>query len=175
MSETARDQELFARLDELGIGHETLHHDAVFTVEEAQAVRGELAGAHIKNLFLRDKKKNLFLVTALEASPVDLKGLRHLIGASGNLSFGNADLLMEVLGVIPGSVSPLCVFNDGDRRVRVVLDKGILDYDTVHAHPLRNDRTTALSTQDLLAFLTAEGYEPQIIDFAAAALEAQAG
>ena len=175
MSETTRDQDLFARLKELGIAHETVSHQAVFTVEEAQAVRGDSNGAHIKNLFLRDKKKNLFLVTALETSPVDLKQLRHMIGASGNLSFGNAELLMEVLGVVPGSVSPLCIFNDAGRRVHLVLDKAVLDHETVHAHPLRNDMTTALGSQDLLAFLKAEGYEPQIVDFAAAALEAEAG
>ncbi|RED51527.1 prolyl-tRNA synthetase associated domain-containing protein [Aestuariispira insulae] len=174
MSGTERDQDLYRRLDELDLDHDTISHAPVFTVEEAQAIREGQVGAHIKNLFLRDKKKNLFLVTALETSQVDLKQLRHLIGASGNLSFGNADLLMEVLGVIPGSVSPLCVFNDQERRVHVVLDKGILDHETVHAHPLRNDKTTAIGTQDLLAFLKAEGYEPQILDFAAAALEAQA-
>ena len=171
MTANTRDEELLSKLDALGIQYETVSHEPVFTVEESQALCSDLPGIHIKNLFLRDKKKNLFLVTVQEDTQVDLKALRKQIGASGNLSFGNAGLLMEVLGVIPGAVTPLAVFNDADARVKVVLDKDIMSAELLQAHPLRNDRTTAMKPDDLLAFLAAQGYEPQIVDFASQALE----
>ena len=89
------DEDLFAKLDAMGIEHRTVEHEAAYTVDQAQHLRGELEGAHIKNLFLRDKKKNIWLVTVLEEREVDLKQLRGVLGAKGNLSFGSPDLLME--------------------------------------------------------------------------------
>ena len=159
------DAELFAKLDALGIAHETVAHEPAFTVNDAQHLRGELEGAHIKNLFLRDKKKNIWLVTVLEERDVDLKQLRGALGAKGNLSFGSPELLMECLGVIPGSVTPLGVVNDREGRVSVVLDKGILDHDLANVHPLRNDRTTQIASRDLLKLLEAENHPPTVLDF----------
>ncbi len=157
--------ELFDKLDALGLDHQTHQHDAVFTVEESRSLRGVLPGAHIKNLFLRDKKKNIWLVTALEDRQIDLKALRRQLGAKGNLSFGNAELLMDVLGVTPGSVTPFGVINDQSGRATVVLDKKILGHDLVNAHPLRNDQTTAIAPGDLLRFLDALAHPPIITDF----------
>lgn len=159
------DKELYDRLAELGIDYQTTEHPALFTVEESKALRGVLAGAHIKNLFLRDKKKRLWLATVLEDRKVDLKALKKRLGAQASLSFGDPELLMEVLGVIPGAVTPFGVFNDTEKRVTVVLDSGLFDHDVVNCHPLRNDRTTTLSGDGLKAFLRAEGYEPVMIDF----------
>jgi len=156
---------LFRRLDALGIAHETHHHPPVFTVEEAKALRGTLPGAHVKNLFLRDKKKRIWLVTALEEREIDLKALKRRLGAQGNLSFGAADLLYEVLGVQPGSVTPFGILNDRAGRATVVLDKGTLEQGPVNAHPLRNDMTTTVSPDGLLRFLEAEGHPPEVIDF----------
>ncbi|MCG8548309.1 MAG: prolyl-tRNA synthetase associated domain-containing protein [Alphaproteobacteria bacterium] len=156
---------LFQRLDALGIAQTTHRHDPVFTVEESQALRGVLPGGHVKNLFLRDKKKRIWLVTALEDRQIDLKALRRWLGASGSLSFGNPELLMEVLGVAPGAVTPFGVINDRDGRASVILDKGLLETDPVNAHPLRNDMTTAVSPDGLLRFLEAEAHAPEIIDF----------
>ena len=156
---------LFQRLDALDIAYTTHEHDPVFTVEESQSLRGVLPGGHVKNLFLRDKKKRIWLVTALEDRSIDLKALRRRLGASGSLSFGSAELLMEVLGVTPGAVTPFGVINDCDRRASVILDKGLLATDPVNAHPLRNDMTTAVSPDGLLRFLEAEGHAPEIIDF----------
>lgn len=164
---TKTDSDLYARLEALGLKWTTTEHEAVFTVEESQALRGRLEGAHIKNLFLRDRKKRLWLCTVLEDRDVDLKALRKRLGAQGSLSFGAPDLLMEVLGVIPGAVTPFGVINDTDRRVTVVLDEGLFAEDLVNAHPLRNDRTTTLPGADLLRFLEAEGYTPLRIDFGA--------
>lgn len=158
---------LFARLDALGIEHVTHRHPPVFTVEEAKALRGTLPGSHVKNLFLRDKKKRIWLVTALEERAIDLKALKRRLGAQGSLSFGSADLLFEVLGVQPGAVTPFGVLNDAQRRATMVLDRGTLDRDPVNVHPLRNDMTTAVSPDGLLRFLEAEGHPPEIVDFGA--------
>ena len=159
------DAALFARLDELGRGHRTVEHPALYTVEQSRELRGDLPGAHIKNLFLRDKKRRMWLVTVLEDREMDLKALRQRIGAQGNLSFGNADLLMEHLGVIPGAVTPFAVINDRAGNVTMVLDKALLEIDPVNAHPLRNDRTTAIAPGDLARFLEAEGHAPMVLDF----------
>ncbi len=159
------DAGLCARLDELGLAHETVEHEALYTVEQSRALRGDLAGAHIKNLFLRDKKRRMWLITVLEDREMDLKALRHRIGARGNLSFGNAELLMQHLGVIPGAVTPFSVINDRAGNVTMVLDKALLEIDPVNAHPLRNDRTTAIAPQDLAGFLEAENHAPLVLDF----------
>lgn len=155
---------LFRRLDELGIAHPTVQHPAVFTVEEAKALRGQLAGAHVKNLFLRNKKGDaMWLVVALEDRAIDLKALGETIGA-GRVSFCSADRLMAHLGVIPGAVTPLALINDRAAVVRVVIDAGLLDRGPVNVHPLVNTMTTALAPADLLAFVAACGHQPEILD-----------
>ena len=159
------ENELLARLDALGVSHETHSHSPAFTVDESQALRGVLPGAHVKNLFLRDKKKRYWLVTAAEDCVIDLKALRKHIGATGSLSFGAPDALMIMLGVTPGSVTPFGVINDRDGKVSVVLDQTLLKGDIVNAHPLRNDRTTALHPDGLMRFLKAENHPPRIVNF----------
>ncbi len=156
---------LFARLEALGVEYTLHRHPPAFTVSEAQALRGTLPGGHVKNLFLRDKKKNFWLVTVLEDRQVDLKALRHMLAARGNLSFGNPELLMAMLGVLPGSVTPFGIINDRDGAVSVILDKGVLAQDPVNAHPLRNDMTIAVTPAGLMRFLSAEDHQPTIIDF----------
>jgi Ala-tRNA(Pro) deacylase len=156
--------QLFARLDALGIAHKTVEHPPVFTVEEAKALRGELPGAHIKNLFLRNKKEEMWLVVALEDRAIDLKRLGDVLGA-GRLSFGSADRLKRTLGVEPGSVTPLALANDEAKLVRLALDRGIAGGGPVNAHPLVNTMTTALAPEDLLRFFAATGHEPRWLDF----------
>ena len=95
----ASPDDLFAYLDRLGIVHPTVTHPAVFTVEEAQTLRGQVPGAHTKNLFLKDKKDALYLVVALEEAAIELKSLHRRLGASGRFSFGSAELVRETLGV----------------------------------------------------------------------------
>jgi Ala-tRNA(Pro) deacylase len=157
-------QQLFARLDQLGIAHRTVEHPPVFTVEEAKALRGNLPGHHIKNLFLRNKKEEMWLVVALEDRAIDLKRLGDALGA-GRLSFGSADRLKRYLGVEPGSVTPLSLVNDEARAVRLVLDRGVADGGPVNAHPLVNTMTTALAPADLLRFFEATGHTPRWLDF----------
>lgn len=158
----SRDQ-LMDRLAALGIETETMDHPAVYTVEEAKALRGDLPGAHSKNLFLKDKKGRLWLVVALEDRNVDLKALRKTIGAS-TLSFGKPDVLMDALGIEPGSVTPFAAINDDDGRVTVVLDAGLLAAEPLNFHPLVNTATTRISADDLLEFLRHTGHEPLIIE-----------
>ncbi|HWT98245.1 MAG TPA: prolyl-tRNA synthetase associated domain-containing protein [Terriglobales bacterium] len=155
-------EQLLARLAELGIAHKTVDHDAVFTVEEAKALRGELPGGHIKNLFLRNKKEEMWLVVAEEDKRIDLKALGELLGA-GKLSFGSPDRLMTYLGVLPGAVTPFSIINDKGGKVKVVLDQDLLEKNPVNCHPLVNTKTTAISPQDLLRFLEAEGHKPQVM------------
>lgn len=162
----ASEADLFRTLAGLGIETETVRHPPVFTVEESKALRGDLGGAHTKNLFLKDKKGRLWLVVALEDRAVDLKDLRRRIGAA-TLSFGRPDLLVEVLGVEPGSVTPLAVINDTAGRVQVVLDAGLLDHGRLNFHPLTNEATTAISVDGLMTLLRATGHEPAIIDVSA--------
>lgn len=161
----ATPEELLARLDALGISHRTYSHPPLHTVEQSKALRGDLSGSHIKNLFLRDKKRQLWLVTVLEDRAVDLKSLRQRLGAKGNLSFGSAELLADALGVSPGAVTPFALINDHEGRVRFVLDRGVLAEAPVNAHPLTNEATTSIEPDDLLRFAEACGHAPQILDF----------
>jgi Ala-tRNA(Pro) deacylase len=154
---------LFAGFDALAIAHKTYTHSPVFTVDEAKLLRGSLPGGHCKSLFLKDKKGGLWLVVALEECRVDLKALADAIGAP-RFSFGSADLLYEMLGVRPGSVTPYAAINDTAGRVRVVLQRAMLAHDPLNYHPLQNDRTTAVSPADLVRFLEACGHQPLIAD-----------
>jgi Ala-tRNA(Pro) deacylase len=154
--------QLLAYLDELGIPHKTVSHPPVFTVEQAKKLRGEVPGAHTKNLFLRDKKNAVYLVTALEGTTVDLKALHRLLGASGRFSFASSDLLRELLGVEPGSVTPFGVINDTEPRVTVVLDPAMMEFETLNFHPLVNTMTTSIARDDLVKFLESTGHRPRI-------------
>ena len=157
-------QQLFDRLDALGLAHRTVEHEPVFTVEQAKEHRGVLPGHHIKNLFLRNKKEEMWLVVALEDRAIDLKRLGEVLGA-GRFSFGSAERLKRTLGVEPGSVTPLALINDEAHAVRLVLDRGMADGSAVNAHPLVNTMTTALTSADLLRFFEATGHTPHWLDF----------
>jgi Ala-tRNA(Pro) deacylase len=157
----ATSTDLLQHLERLGIPTETVEHPAVFTVDEAKALRGELPGAHSKNLFLKDKKSRFWLVVALEDRAIDLKALRKSIGAA-QLSFGKPEALMEKLGIEPGSVTPFSVINDADQSVTVVLDEEMLTREPLNFHPLVNTATTQISADGLLAFLRDCGHDPII-------------
>lgn len=150
----------FALLHALGIPHETHAHVPVFTVEQARAARVRHDGVHTKNLFVRNKKGTMWLVTLPEDAGVDLKALGARLGA-GHLSFASPERLRTHLGVEPGSVSPLAAVTDRAGAVTVAVAGDVLDATVVHAHPLTNDRTTALSGADLTRYLVATGHPPQ--------------
>ena len=159
----ATPDELFAALDRLSIAHPTVSHPPLFTVEQSRSLRGAIPGGHTKNLFLRDKKGTLFLVTALEDTAIDLKSLHRRLGATGRFSFGSAELMRETLGVEPGAVTPFGAINDKAGRIRVVLDAELMTFATINAHPLVNTMTTSIARTDLLKFLEATGHQPRII------------
>ena len=159
----ATEQDLLSRLDALGIEHTTHRHPAVFTVEEARAHCGHLPGRHCKNLFLKDKKGVLWLVVARDDASISMKHLDKQIG-SARLSFGKPDLLLEVLGVIPGAVTPFALINDADQRVNVVLDAKMMASDLVNYHPLTNEATVALTPEALVTFIRACGHEPAVLE-----------
>ncbi len=162
--------ELFARLDALRIAHRTVEHPPLFTVEESKRLRGDIPGAHTKNLFLKCKKGSLWLLVALESTPIEMKRLHGVIG-SGRLSFGRPELLREVLGVEAGSVTPFALINDREQRVSVLLDEAILACDPVNFHPLENTATTALSSAGLRAFIDSCGHRPRVLRFSAGGAE----
>ena len=168
----ATPDELFAYLERLAIPHSTIQHPALFTVEQSQALRGRIPGAHTKNLFLKDKKGALFLVTALEDAAIELRSLHNRVGAKGRFSFGSADFMRETLGVERGAVTPLGALNDLHGRVTVVLDAALMHYDIINAHPLVNTMTTSIARDDLVRFLNATGHPPQVVALAGPAAEA---
>jgi Ala-tRNA(Pro) deacylase len=157
----ATPDQLFAFLDGLRIAHKTVTHPPLFTVEQSRALRGQIPGGHTKNLFLRDKKNALFLVVAEEDAVIELKSLHHKLGA-GRFSFGAPNLLREVLGVEPGSVTAFGALNDTAGRVTVVIDRALMDHAIVNCHPLTNTMTTTIGRDDLIRFLEATGHSPRV-------------
>ena len=157
-------KELFGYLGELGIDTSTVEHPPLFTVAQSRELRGEIRGGHTKNLFLKDKKGQLYLVIADEEAVIDMKTLHKVIG-SARLSFGRAELLETVLGVSPGSVTPFGVsINDREGAVTVVLDRSLLAHERLNFHPLENTATTTIHRDDLITFLKETHHAPIIID-----------
>ena len=156
-------EDLLAYLAALSIDTSTVEHPPLRTVEESQAMRGEIPGGHTKNLFVKDKTSRLFLLVLGEETEVDLKRVHEKIGAQGRVSFGSAELLQAVWGVEPGAVTPFGAVNDREGRVCVVLDKAMMGHERLNFHPLVNTRTTGLASADLVKFLRATGHEPLIV------------
>ena len=163
----ATPEQLLEYLGRMGIATQTHEHAPAFTVEQARDLRGAISGGHTKNLFLRDRRNNLFLLITLEDARIDLKTVHLIIGAQGRVSFGSAELLVEVWGVQPGSVTPFGAINDREARVKVVLDAAMMTFERLNFHPLINTRTTSISSADLLRFLHATDHEPLVAGIAA--------
>ena len=155
---------LFETLDKLGIVHETHEHEAVFTVEQGAEIKANLPGGHTKNLFLKDKAGALFLICALGDTQIPVNKLHKHLDCK-RLSFGKPDLMLETLGVTPGSVTFFAVMNDQEQRVQLVLDKALFAYDIINFHPLENTATTAFKSADMEAFARDTGHKPIIMDF----------
>jgi Ala-tRNA(Pro) deacylase len=157
------EQELFAFIEQLGIEVSTVTHPPLFTVAESQALRGDIPGAHTKNLFLKDRKDRFFLVTCGEEADVDLKRIHEIIGAAGRVSFAKSEALMRHLGVAPGAVTAFGLINDAEGAVKFVLDAALMQHPVINAHPLTNEATTSIAPGDLLAFARATGHEPFVL------------
>ncbi|MBV2144989.1 prolyl-tRNA synthetase associated domain-containing protein [Falsochrobactrum sp. TDYN1] len=156
-------QELHDYLRDLDIEVRTVEHPPLFTVADSQGLRGEITGGHTKNLFLKDKKDNFFLVTVEEEAVVDLKSIHHIIGAASRVSFGKPEKLFEYLGVIPGAVTVFGAVNDKEHNVEIILDAGLMQHDIINGHPLTNEATTSIARGDLMRFLEATGHKPRIL------------
>lgn len=153
---------LMERLTAAAISFSRHEHPPLRTVEDSKAFRGEMEGTHVKNLYLRDRKKRNFLVVAQEDRDIDLKTLPDKIG-SDRLSFGSADRLFEFLGVRPGAVSPFTLINDPEHHVTVALDASLLEAETLFFHPLVNDLTLGVTAEGLRSFLAMSGHDPLVI------------
>lgn len=173
-----RPEDLLARLDNLQISYRLHHHEPVFTVAEGLAMERDMPGIHCRNLFLRDKKKAMFLVSAANETKIDLKKLERLIG-SDRLSFGSPERLWTHLGVRPGSVCPYAIANDGPGDgagvVSMILDAHMMQGDIVNFHPLINTMTIGVAPDDLVKFIRTTGHEPRIIDLSPAAPDEEKG
>ena len=155
-----------AWLEGNGIDHVTLDHPAVFRVGEGDDFKARLPGAHTKNLFLKDKKDRLWLISARQDTEIDLTRLHRVIG-SDRLSFGSAELMVETLGVTPGSVTAFALINDTDKRLTFVVDRRLWEAERVNFHPLTNTATTGVDQAGFRRFLEAIGIAPLVVDFAA--------
>ena len=153
---------LMATLDDAGITYSVHEHPPLRTVEDSKAFRGRMDGTHVKNLYLRDKKKKSHLIVAQEDRDLDLKALPAMIG-SDRLSFGSADRLFEFLGVRPGAVSPFTLINDSEHRVKLSIDASLMEADMLFFHPLVNDLTLGINPDALRRFFQITGHDPQII------------
>ncbi len=160
-------EELMAFLEGLGIRTTTVDHPPLFTVQDSQALRGEIPGGHTKNLFLKDKKDNVFLLTVDEHAEVDLKQIHTRIGGSGRVSFGKPELLMELLGVKPGAVTIFGLINDTGRKVTAFIDAGLMENEIVNGHPLTNEATTSIRRDDLIRFVEATGHAANVLKLTA--------
>jgi Ala-tRNA(Pro) deacylase len=160
----ATPEDLFAYLDALGIAHATVWHEPMFTVEQSAALKAGMPGAHTKNLFLKDGDGQLVLIAAEAHNALRLNQLHKLIGTR-RLSFGPAELMGEVLGVVPGSVTAFALMNDGGARVRFLVDAVLAAAETVNFHPLVNTGTTAISRGGFRRFVEATGHTFEVVDF----------
>ena len=158
---------LAAAFAALGIAPQTVDHRAVHTVAEAQELRGTIAGLHTKNLFLKDKGGRYFLVTLPEDASVDLKRIHGAIGGKGRVSFGSVAALGTMLGVLPGSVTPLALINDDAGAVTCVFHPALAAAEVINVHPLRNTATVSLYRADLFALLVQAGHPPHVVELPA--------
>jgi Ala-tRNA(Pro) deacylase len=156
---------LFRYLNELNIQYSTIEHEPIFKVEDSALLKNNMAGANTKNLFLKDKKGQLFLICAVSDTKINVNKLHHTLGCK-RLSFGKPEVLNNALGVTPGSVTLFSIINDKNLEVTLVIDKSLLNYDIVNFHPLLNDATTAISNKDMIKFAKSTKHEPLIVDFA---------
>jgi Ala-tRNA(Pro) deacylase len=162
--------DLIAFFDAHGIDHDTLDHPAVFRVGEGEGIKDGVPGAHTKNLFLKDAKGRLWLVSAKDDTAIDLKRL-HIVIGSARLSFGAAELMEATLGVTPGSVTAFALINNArEGGVTFVLDRRLAEAERVNFHPMVNTATTGVSAEGFRRFLAALGVTPIVVDFAAMAV-----
>jgi Ala-tRNA(Pro) deacylase len=156
-AEQAAARQVYDALRALGIEYEVFEHPPVFTADEAAIHWRDIAGAPVKNLFLRNKKgdRHYLVILGIEKQ-ADLRDLVRAIG-DDRLSFGSPERLMKHLGVTPGSVSPFGLINDRERAVRVIVDSDLKSAGRLIFHPNDNRASLAISGADFVRFLDARG------------------
>lgn len=161
-------EKLLQQLDQQQIMYKLYHHEKVFTVADSQAIDRDIPGVHCRNMFIRDKKENMYLVTLRHETMIDMKKLADLLGC-GRLSFGSPERLWSYMGIRPGSVNPFCILNDTESKVTQILEKGMMEADIMNVHPMCNGMTIGIQPPDLLKFLAANDVNPRIMDLSGAA------
>ena len=161
-------EDLLKRLDHLGLAYQNTHHVPLKTVEDSKKIQHQFlssqeGGGHIKNLYLRDRKKHNYLIVAEQDQTIDLKELSRTIDAT-NLSFGSQERLMEYLGVLPGAVTPLSMIIGAEKGVKLYLDDTLQSCKKIYMHSMVNTQTTAMSPACLETFLTSLGCAYSWID-----------
>lgn len=156
-------QNLLDFMTNSGVLYELHTHPAIFTVEEACQIDLHIPGTHTRNLFLRDHRETMFLVTLRHNTRIDLKKLSALLGA-GRLSFGSPNRLWTYLGVKPGSVTPLSILNDTDKKVKLILEQDMMDAERINFHPLDNTMTIGMAPSQLMTILEEQGIKGHILD-----------
>ncbi len=157
-------QDLLDLLQALSIKTEKFDHEPLHTIEQAKAIGNAVPGEWCKNLFLKDSKKGLWLVTACADTNINLKNLSKALQAP-ELRFANEELLMRSLGVMPGSVSTFGIINDHDHSVNVVLDKKLFNHKEIALHPLENTSTLLITPDDLMVFIQKCANPFRVLDF----------
>ncbi len=156
--------DLFKLLEEKGLNFQIHDHEPLFTVEDSEKMRGIIDGAHTKNLFLKNKKNNFFLLSCDENTKVDLKKFSKAINAK-NLSFAKEDYLNKYLGIKPGSVSPYSLLNDNENEVSFYIDDKLANSEIINFHPLINTTTITIKTSDFIKFIIENGKKINIFSF----------
>ena len=156
-------ERLIAELRERSLITEVFEHPPLHTVEEARTLRGELGGAYVKNLFLRDRSGELLLLVCLAHREINLQALRRLLGYR-RLSFASPEQMWEHLGVRPGSVSPLAVVNAEPGAFTLFADQALRGFELNNFHPLSNEATVQLRPADWEALTRSWGFPPQWVD-----------
>jgi len=145
-------RDLLELISAKGLNFQIHNHRPLFTVEDSESLRGSIDGVHTKNLFLKNKKNNFFLFSCDENASVDLKRFSKSIDAK-NLSFANETYLQKYLGIKPGSVSPYALLNDNENIVTFYLDEKLAKSEIINFHPLINDTTISIKTEDFINFI----------------------
>lgn len=164
-------KDLLKILEKQEVAYKLYEHEPIFTVEQGEPLKKSIPGVHCRNLFLRDKKKRMFLITAANETKIDLKKLSSVLDC-GRLSFGSAERLWDNLGIKQGSVNPFCIMNDKQGQVRIILDKYMMEQEIMNVHPMDNAFTVGLSPLDLTRFIESTDHKAEVFDLSMAAPDA---
>ena len=147
------DSKVFTRLlSDKGYDYDIHEHEALFTVDDSNKLRGKIKGSHSKNLFLKNKKNKFFLISCEEFADINLKKIAKPL-ALGNVSFAKEEYLINLLGIKPGSVTPFALLNDTENKINFYLDEKLYNSEYINFHPLRNTATITMKCSTFIEFM----------------------